>query len=145
MYKHILIATDGSDLSAKAVDQGLTLAATLKSKVTVVTISEPWSSVVSGEMAFGFPIEDYDKSVAANARKILAGVTQSARTAGVACDVVHLPNQHPADAILDAAKSRNCDLIVMASHGRRGLSRLFLGSQAARVVTHSTIPVLICR
>jgi nucleotide-binding universal stress UspA family protein len=145
MYKHILIATDGSELSAKAIEHGLGLAKALGAKVTAVTVSEPWSSVVSGEMTIGFPIEDYNKSVAANADRILAQAADLAKSAGATCQTVYLPDHHPAEGILEAAKTRGCDLIVMASHGRRGVSRLLLGSQANRVVTHSTLPVLICR
>jgi nucleotide-binding universal stress UspA family protein len=96
-------------------------------------------------MTIGFPIEDYNKSVAANADRILAQAADLAKSAGAACQTVHVPDHHPAEGILEAAKTRGCDLIVMASHGRRGVSRLLLGSQANRVVTHSTLPVLICR
>ena len=83
--------------------------------------------------------------MAANASDILSKASATAGQSGVACSTVHLKERHPAEGILETAKARACDLIVMASHGRRGLSRLLLGSQAQNVVTHSTIPVLICR
>jgi nucleotide-binding universal stress UspA family protein len=145
MYKHILIATDGSELAAKAIAQGLSLAKTLASLVTVVTVSEPWASQVTGEAAIAFPFEDYEKAVAADAAEILKKASDAATKAGVTCSTVHVKERHPAEGILETAKERRCDLIVMASHGRRGLSRLLLGSQTHNVVTHSEIPVLICR
>ena len=145
MYKHLLIATDGSDVSKKAVEQGLALAKALGAKTSVVSVTEPWASVAYGEMAYGFPIDEYEKNAAENAAGILSNAAEAAKKAGVACDIVHVKDQYPADGIIAAAKDRGCDLIVMASHGRRGLSRLMLGSQAHRVVTLSTLPVLICR
>jgi nucleotide-binding universal stress UspA family protein len=145
MYKHLLIATDGSELAQKAVDHGLTLAKALKAKATVVTVTEPWTSIVTGEMVVAFPVEGYEKGAAANAARILSGVRGAAKKAGVPCDTLHVKDRFPAEGIIDAAMSNGCDLIVMASHGRRGLTRFLRGSQANRVVADSTIPVLICR
>ena len=145
MYKHILIATDGSDLALKAVDQGLALAKALNAKVTAITATEPWTSIASGEMGMAFPIDEYEKGCAEGAAKILGVVSKQAEKAGVSCQTLHVQDQFAAEGIIETAKSRGCDLIVMASHGRRGLSRLLLGSQANNVVTHSTVPVLICR
>jgi nucleotide-binding universal stress UspA family protein len=145
MYKHILIAIDGSDLAAKALSQGLALAKALAAQVTIVTVTEPWATQMTGEAAIAFPINEYEKAMAANAAEILSKASAIAGQAGVACSTAHVKERHPAEGILEAAKARACDLIVMASHGRRGLSRLLLGSQAHNVVTHSTIPVLICR
>jgi nucleotide-binding universal stress UspA family protein len=145
MYKHILIATDGSELAGRAVGAGLELAKALQAKVTAVTATEPWPAmVVGGEPALAFPIEDYDKAVAENAARILSSVSQAATQAGVACETLHI-SDFPAEGIVETAKAKGCDLIVMASHGRRGLSKLILGSQAARVLTLSTVPVLVCR
>ncbi len=145
MYAHIMIATDGSELANKAVEQGLTLAKTLGSKVTAVTVTEPWTAAVSGEWAVAFPVEEYEKAAAANAGKILAQVTEAAARLGVACRTVHVKDQFAAEGIVEEAKELACDLIVMASHGRRGIAKVVLGSQATRVLTHSTIPLLICR
>jgi nucleotide-binding universal stress UspA family protein len=145
MYTHILIATDGSELAERAVEQGLTLAKTLGSKVTAVTVTEPWTAAVSGEWAVAFPVEDYEKAAAANAESILAGVQAAAARHGVACQTVHVKDQYAAEGIVEEAKTRGCDLIVMASHGRRGIARFVLGSQATRVLTHSSVPLLICR
>lgn len=145
MYKNILIATDGSDLALKAVDQGLELAKALNAKVTAITATEPWTSVASGEMAMAFPIDEYEKACAEVAAITLGVVSKQAEKVGVACQTLHVKDQFAAEGIIETAKSRGCDLIVMASHGRRGLSRLLLGSQANNVVTHSAVPVLICR
>ena len=145
MFKHILIATDGSALSQKGVEQGLELAKALGAKALLVTVSEPWTSYVSGEMAISFPVQEYEEQVKASAGKVLAGAVAAAQKAGVSCETLHVKDKVPADGIVDAAKERGCDLIVMSSHGRRGISRVLLGSQANNVVTHSSIPVLICR
>ena len=145
MFKHLLIATDGSEVAQKAVEQGLALARSLNAKVMAVTVTEPWTAVVSGEMGIAFPIDEYNEGCAASAAAILEGVATKAKSAGVACETLHVKDQFPAEGIVETAKARGCDLIVMASHGRRGISRFLLGSQANRVVTTSTIPVLICR
>lgn len=145
MYKHILIAIDGSELAAKALSQGLGLAEALAAKATVVTVTEPWVGHVSGEAALRFPSVEYDEAMAANATQILSKASALATQLNVTCSTVHVKERHPAEGILETAQTLACDLIVMASHGRRGLSRLMLGSQANNVVTHSAIPVLICR
>lgn len=145
MYKHLLIATDGSDLAQKAIGHGLALAKALNAKVTAVTVTEPWTAVAYGEMAVAFPVEEYEKNMAARAGRILSEVEKAAAEVGVSCATLHIKNQLPSDGILAAAKERDCDLIVMSSHGRRGMTRLLLGSQASNVVTYSAVPVLICR
>lgn len=145
MYKHILIASDGSELAGRAVEQGLELAKTLGAKVTAITVTEPWTAAVSGEWAVAFPVEEYEKAAAANATKILAQVTEKAAAVGIACETVHVKDQFAAEGIVDEAKNRNCDLIVMGSHGRRGVVKFILGSQATRVLTHTNVPMLICR
>ena len=145
MYKHILIATDGSELAGKAVVSGLALAKEVKAKVTAINVTEPWTALVGGEMGLAFPYQDYDKNAADSAAQILGGVSQQAKAAGVECATQHIPDRFPAEAIVDCAKEKGCDLIVMASHGRRGFSRLLLGSETVRVLTHTHIPVLVCR
>jgi nucleotide-binding universal stress UspA family protein len=144
MYKHILIATDGSELAGKGVATGMALAKALKAKVTAITATEPWTAMMTGEAAVAFPIEEYEKAGAENAARILSAVSTTAKNEGIACETVHV-NGFPAEAIVETAKAKECDLIVMASHGRRGLSKLLLGSQATRVLTLSTVPVLVCR
>lgn len=145
MYRHILIATDGSDLSGRAVRQGLELSKALQAQATVITVTEPWDAVVIGEAAIVFPPAEYEKSSAANAAGILALVKEMAAEIGVACETLHVKDRRIAEGIIETAEAKGCDLIVMASHGRRGFSRLILGSEANEVITHSTVPVLVCR
>ena len=145
MFAHILIATDGSELSDRAVAQGLALAKVHGAEVTAVHVSEPWTAAVSGEWALAFPVEEYEKTAAAHARTILARVAEQAQGIGVACETLHIKDQFAAEGIVEEAKARNCDLIVMGSHGRRGFARFLLGSQALRVLTHTALPVLVYR
>jgi len=144
MYKNILIATDGSELADKALAAGLALAKALKAKAAVVTATEPWTAMVTGDAGFAFPVEEYEKAARENAARILGAASAAAQKLEVACETVHV-NDFPAEGIIETAKAKGCDLIVMASHGRRGLARVLLGSQATRVVALSTLPVLICR
>lgn len=145
MYRHILIATDGSELAEKALDHGLRLAKGVGAKVTLVHVTEPFPVVMSEEALLTNPIEDYEKAVEASAEKILGNASQMAAKAGVTAAVRHEKNQYAAEGIIKAANALGADLVVMASHGRRGISKLLLGSQATEVLTHSKIPVLICR
>jgi nucleotide-binding universal stress UspA family protein len=144
MYQHILIATDGSKLAGKAVTAGLGLAAALKAKATAVTAEEPLEALMVAEPSQRSPMAEFERAAAESARRILAEVRQKAREQGIDCDTVQV-SDFPAPAILATAKARGCDLIVMSSHGRRGLDRLFLGSQTRRVLAHSPVPVLICK
>ena len=145
MYSHILIATDGSELAGKAVMTGVSLAKLCGAKVTIVTVSEPWTSMVIGDgSALSFPVEDYEKVANENAGRILTAAADVAKAQGVSCATVHATDT-PAEGIIATAKSSGCDVIVMSSHGRRGIARVLLGSQAMSVLTMSTVPVLICR
>jgi nucleotide-binding universal stress UspA family protein len=144
MFKHILIATDGSEPASKAVAVGLDLAKRLNASTTAVNVTEPWSATVTGEPALMFPMIDYDKVAAERALHILSTVRGAANEAGVSCETLHVSG-FPAESIVETAQTKRCDLIVMASHGRRGLSKLLLGSQTARVLALTTIPVLVCR
>ena len=145
MYKNLLIATDGSELADKAVTHGLELAKALGAKTTAVIVSEPWTVYVTADVGVAFPVDEYDRATEANATAVLAAVAKRADAAGVVCATRYVKDQFPADGILQVAKQDGCDLIVMASHGRSGVQRLLLGSQANKVVTQSTVPVLICR
>jgi len=145
MYKHLLIATDGSELAQKAVAQGFALAKAVNAKVTIVTVSEPWTLAAPAEVAIVYPVEDYERAAAANASKILADASAAGAKLQITCDTVHVKEEFPAEGIVETARARGCDLIVMASHGHRGLMRLVMGSQAHRVVTQSATSVLICR
>jgi nucleotide-binding universal stress UspA family protein len=142
MFKNILIATDGSDLAARAMKHGIGLAASLTAKVTAVNVSEPFQWFEPNMLAGAE--EAYAEGVSAIAMKALGAVADAASAAGIPCETIHLEEQHPYKAIIDAAKKRNCDLIVMASHGRKGMSALVLGSETIKVLTHCGIPVLVC-
>jgi nucleotide-binding universal stress UspA family protein len=141
MFKHILIATDGSELAAKAVSTGLGLASALAAKVTFVAVTEPRTHLVP----MSPPLTDDDEALKRAAEAVLAKAGADAANLNIVCTSVHVANAFPAEAILKQAESRGCDVIVMASHGRRGLARLVLGGETLRVVTHSAIPVLVCR
>jgi len=145
MYKHLLIATDGSEVSDKGVAHGLALAKALGAKITAVTVSEPWTNFLTGEVGATFPVDEYERAAESNASAILAAVAKRAEAGSISCEKRYIKDQYPAEGILEAAEEGGCDLIVMASHGRTGVQRLLLGSQANKVVTHSKVPVLICR
>jgi nucleotide-binding universal stress UspA family protein len=149
MYQHILIASDGSELSGKGVDAGLGLAKASGAKVTVITVSEPYPTfdIASslGLFADQKAIDDYDANCRKLAQAILGSAEKAAAAAGVGCETLHVENSAPAKAILETAKARSCDLIVLTSHGRHGLERFILGSQAARVVQSAETSVLVVR
>jgi nucleotide-binding universal stress UspA family protein len=144
VFKYILIATDGSQLAEAAVVQGLGLASELKAKVLGVSVTEPWT-MIGGPLPTPSVKETYEKSVAENANRITSQVVEAAKKVNVACSALHVWGKHAAEGILEAATKNGCDLIVMASHGRRGLERILLGSVATEVLVRSTISVLICR
>jgi len=145
MFKHLLVAIDGSELARNALAQGIALAKALDAKVTIVTVTEPWHAFTAGDGTVIFPIEEYETSITHWALETLSSATQVAADAKMVCETIHVKETYPADGIIETAEQQQCDLIVMGSHGRRGLTRLQLGSQANHVVTHSTQPVLICR
>ena len=149
MYKRILIATDGSELAGRALVHGLALAKELKVPVTVVTVTQVWSvlemALFSAGKANLDPARQFEDMAAASAKVILDAAAQKAKVAGVSCELVHIPDQHPAEGIIAMAEKKSCDLIVMASHGRRAVKRLLLGSQVNEVLAHSKVPVLIVR
>ncbi len=146
MYKHILIATDGSEVARKGVDHGLSLARSVGAKVTIVMVTERWP-VYAGPDWIPGPTEmaEYEARQKEAATTVLADVKAAADRLGVAADTVHVPEAQPAEAIIATAGERQCDLIVMASHGRRGLRRLLLGSQTSEVLVSSPVPVLVVR
>jgi nucleotide-binding universal stress UspA family protein len=147
MFKHILIPTDGSEVAAKAVDAGIELAREMHAKVTGFVAVEEFHAPSSAEMsrrAMMLP-DEYEKQAKRKADGILASVAARAQAAGVEFDTDFAQSDHPYEAIIDAAQKHECDLIVMASHGRRGLDRLLHGSETQQVLTHSKIPTLVYR
>jgi nucleotide-binding universal stress UspA family protein len=149
MFKHILLPTDGSKLSNKAVKRAIQLAQALGAKITAVHVIGEYSLRVQDE---GFVMPEipalkkrFEQEEAARAKKILGAVKESARKANVDCDVVTVSSNVPYEMIIKQASKSKCDLIMMASHGRRGLQGFLLGSETQKVLTHSKIPVLVCR
>lgn len=148
MYTRILIATDGSELSGRGLEHGLGLARKLDADVTILTVTEPTVPVGSATGAAWVPAFDpaeLDKAKADSAKAVLEAAGKAAEAAGVRARTVHLANHYPAEGIVAAAEEHGCNLIVVASHGRRGLGRLLLGSQATEVLTNSKIPVLVVK
>jgi len=150
MHTHILISTDGSEVAQKGVDHGLSLAKSLKARVTIIMVTERFPIYVGAGIAGAWvpgpdQMTQYEAGQKETAQKVLTAVNAAATKLRVPADTVHVPDAYPAEAIVELAKARDCNLIVMASHGRRGLRRLMLGSQTAEVLAHSPVPVLVVR
>jgi len=147
VYQHILIPTDGSELAKHAVTNGLSLAKSLGAKVTAIVVEEPFDWLGVSETKAPRALEEFDKyteQVKKHAASVLDRVANEAKQAGVPCDTVQVENAQPYQAIIATAGDRGCDLIVMASHGRSGLSAMVLGSVTNKVLTHTKTPVLVC-
>ena len=147
MYNNILIATDGSQLAEKAISHGLSLAKLAGGKVTALIVEPsfnvfgvPESQVRQMPEAFA----KHTEHIKQHATKVLNHVEAVAKTAGVSCETVQLEHDQPYEAIIKTAAEKGCDLIVMASHGRSGISAVLLGSVTNKVLTHTKIPVLVC-
>lgn len=147
MFKHILIPTDGSALSRKAIAGGVALAKVAGARVTAVFAAPTATPVVYRNLLpVGYMTpERHAAMIKKTARKYLSVAERAAREAKVPCETVCVTNDFPADAILSVARKRNCDLIYMASHGRTGLRGVLLGSEAQKVLAKAGIPVLIHR
>jgi nucleotide-binding universal stress UspA family protein len=148
MYANILLSTDGSDVATKGVEHGIALAKALNAKVTVMTVTEPLpvdygSGHASGWIPSQEEFDSFDAACKERAGKVLDEARAMAKQIGISVEILHVPNAHPATAIVETAKSRGCDLIVMASHGRRGLRKLLLGSQTSEVLVSGSVPVLV--
>lgn len=144
MYKRILVPTDGSEITEKAVQTAVNLAKMTGASVVTLSVKEPFPYSAISEMQPVPPQEFYDAQERIAASRVKA-VTEAAAAVGVACEAFTVEAVHPWEAILDQAKTSACDLIVMASHGRRGVSALLLGSETSRVLTHTQLPVLVVR
>jgi len=148
MYKHILLPTDGSPLSQKAVKQCIRLAKSIGAKITVLNVTPEFQMIMDEGFVMpnaGVVKKRFEEETGKRSKKLLAEVTASASAVGVDCDSVSVTSGVPYEAIIKQAKKAKCDLIMMASHGRKGLSSILLGSETAKVLTHSTIPVLVVR
>jgi nucleotide-binding universal stress UspA family protein len=144
MFKRILVPTDGSDITTKAVNTAIDLALASGGQMFVVSVKEPFPYSAISEMQPVPPQEFYDAQERIAAGRVKS-VVDAAKAAGVACSGHTVEALHPWEAILDHAKAQQCELIVMASHGRRGVAALLLGSETQRVLIHSTLPVLIVK
>jgi nucleotide-binding universal stress UspA family protein len=144
MFKKILLPTDGTELSAKAIAGALEFAKALKAGVVGVTVVEPYSYSNLSEYR-PETLDDYEQRVMKVAAERLAQVADAAAKASVPVETVTAKSYSPFEAIIDTAKAKGCDVIFMASHGRRGLSAVLLGSETQKVLTHSTIPVMVYR
>jgi nucleotide-binding universal stress UspA family protein len=150
MYRSIILPIDGSQLSLRAARHGVELAKALNAKVTAITVTTPWAIQFAREPAVVVPgvvvpQTEYDLRTEQAACDCLRVVTDEARSVGVPSKALHVRHRDPYVAILDAARREGCDLIVMGSHGRRGLTERLLGSEMVKVLTHSEIPVLVYR
>jgi nucleotide-binding universal stress UspA family protein len=145
MYGRILIATDGSDLSDKAVDQGLALAKAVGVKVTILRVTSQPAPIVYEGVMVALPTEEIREEIAKSVENYFVTLRGRADALGVDAETVQIENDYPWQVIIDTARDKGAGLIVMASHGRRGLSAVLLGSETQKVLTHSTIPVLVCR
>ncbi len=144
MFRRILVPTDGSDITKKAVDVAIGMARAMGARLYTLSVKEPFPYSAISEMQPTPPQEFYDaQERIANAR--VQQVREACTGAGITCEAHTIEALHPWEAIIDHAKRQECDLVVMASHGRRGVSALLLGSETQKVLTHTTIPVLIVR
>jgi nucleotide-binding universal stress UspA family protein len=145
MYKQILIPTDGTEFAEKAIATAIGLAKAVKANLVAVTVTQPFTVVaVEGVLITQTP-DDYNRWSKELAEKRLRPIQAAAEKAGVACKPVHVESYQPYEGIIQAAKDAGADVIVMASHGRRGVSAMLLGSETQKVLTHSTVPVLVVR
>ena len=144
MFKRILVPTDGSDITAKAVTAAIALAKLSGAAISALCVKEPFPYSAISEMQPVPPQEFYDAQERIASARVKA-VLDAAAAAGLACDGATVEALHPWEAILDVAKQKGCDLVVMASHGRRGMAALLIGSETSRVLTHSTLPVLVVK
>jgi nucleotide-binding universal stress UspA family protein len=145
MYKHILIPTDGSEMSARAVAHGIALAKRLNARVTGIAVIAPWTDVAFSIPMFNIDQHQYERNAEAYAASSLLVISDAAKAADVAASVVQIKHSQPWTAIIDTARLMHCDLILMASHGRSGIGAMIIGSETQKVLTHSTRPVLVYR
>lgn len=145
MFKHILLPTDGSDMSLRAIEQGIALAKATGARVTGFHATTPFHVFAYEALQVEATREEYLRTSAEQAANMLGTIEAAARTADVPCESVSAVSDHPYEDILRTATERGCDLIVMASHGRRGVKGLLLGSETQKVLTHGNVPVLVYR
>jgi len=141
MFKHILLPTDGSELSEAAIQKGIQFAKSINAKVTGFHVILPFHVFTLQMERLGDTKEEYERQSKGQAEQFLGVI----KKAGVSCDTDYVTSSHPYEMIIKAAEKKGCDLIMMASHGRRGLQGLLIGSETHKVLTHTKIPVLVFR
>ena len=144
MYQRILVPTDGSEITAKAVAAAIRMAKLTGASLVTLSVKEPFPYSAISEMQPVPPQEFYDAQDRIASGRVQA-VMDAAAAAGVPCEGATVEALHPWEAILDSARQQGCDLLVMASHGRRGMAALLIGSETSRVLTHSPLPVLVIK
>jgi nucleotide-binding universal stress UspA family protein len=145
MFRHLLVPTDGSTLSEVAIRMAVGLAKETGAQVTGVHVMHGFHGMAFGSERLADTEERFDHSEREHADNYLGVIERASREAGVACDTVVATHAHTYEAIIGVAEKQQCDLIVMASHGRRGVRALLIGSETQKVLTHSGIPVLVVR
>ena len=150
MYKHVLIPTDGSELASKAVDEGLRFAKWANATVTCLLVTPHFHTTKEMEEGFRDAADKvleklHGSDAQTHAREVLDPVAKRSAKSGVACETLSVVSDRPSEAIVETAKQRGCDVIIMASHGRSGFKALMLGSETMNVLTSSRIPVLVLR
>ena len=143
MFKHLLLPTDGSPLSDSAIQKALQLAHAFGAKVTGITVMPEYHIVSYAVESLQDTRQQFEVDVRRHADQYLSKLSQAATQADVLCDAVAVSGDHPYEQIIATAEQRQCDLIVMASHGRKGIKALLLGSETHKVLTHTRIPVLV--
>jgi Universal stress protein UspA and related nucleotide-binding proteins len=148
MFKHMLLPSDGSEASGHAAEVAIELAQRLGARISALHVMQPQNLVVpdmTGGYTYLMPDELYEQAVTTQAKRILDGISGLARKANVPCETVSITGGSPWQAIIDTARERGCDAVVMASHGRTGISAVLLGSETTKVLTHCKVPVLVTR
>lgn len=145
MFKSIMVPIDGSPLSMNAMRKAIALAPDCQARVTAMTVSEPYHVLSANPQQLEWTREQYDKHSHEKAEAILEEARKEARFRNVSCDAIEVVHDDPHAAIIESAANRACDLIAISSHGRHGFAALILGSVTLKVLTHSTIPVLVYR
>jgi len=145
MFKHILIPTDGSELSNMAITNGVKFAKEINARITGLTVTTPFHFIALDGMQIADTAQQYALDVKALAQRNLNVLKEAASAAGVECELVHRESEHPYEEIVKTAQNQGCDVIFQASHGRRGMRALVMGSETHKVLTHTKIPVLVFR
>ena len=145
MFKHILLPIDGSELSEAAIQKGIQFAKSINAKVTGFHVILPFHIFSLRTGILEDTKEQYERQSTGQAEQFLGVIKQAAEKAGVSCDTDYVTSNHPYEMIIQAAEKKGCDLIMMASHGRRGMQGVLIGSETQKVLTHTKIPVLVFR